>query len=115
MSNLASIESAPISPRMLSDGRISKLEELYEAASDLNFTPGWVPRAKPILWAEPRPELVAALWTYQRSQGGPRRGRPANRCLARGAPQSGNAKSRAWHQLRNHADISMRLSNDPAR
>jgi hypothetical protein len=37
MSNLASIESAPISPRMLSDGRISKLEELYEAASDLNF------------------------------------------------------------------------------
>ena len=53
MSNLASIESTPISPRMLSDGRISKLEDLYEAASDLNFTPGWVPRAKPILWGEP--------------------------------------------------------------
>ena len=55
---------------MLSDGRISKLEELYEAASDLNFTPGWVPRAKPILWAEPRPELVAALWTYHEAKAG---------------------------------------------
>ena len=51
MSNLASIESAPISPRMLSDGRISKLEELYEAA-------------------EPRPELVAALWTYHEAKAG---------------------------------------------
>ena len=70
MSNLASIESTPISPRMLSDGRISKLEDLYEAASDLNFTPGWVPRAKPILWAEPRPELVPAHWTYQEAKAG---------------------------------------------
>ena len=68
MSNLASIESTPISPRMLSDGRISKLEDLYEAASDLNFTPGWVPRAKPILWGEPRPELVPARWTYQEAK-----------------------------------------------
>ena len=43
MSNLASIESAPISPRMLSDGRISKLEDLYEAAAQLNFTPDGFP------------------------------------------------------------------------
>jgi len=70
MSDLASIESAPISPRTLSDGSISKLEDLYEAAADLNFTPGWVPRAKPILWAEPRPELVAAHWTYQEAKAG---------------------------------------------
>ena len=40
------------------------------AASDLNFTPGWVPRAKPILWAEPRPELLPAHWTYQEAKAG---------------------------------------------
>ena len=56
MSKLASFESAQFSPRTLREGRISKLQDLYEVASDVNFTPGWVPRAKPILRAEPRSE-----------------------------------------------------------
>ena len=24
----------------------------------MNFTPGWVPREKPILWSEPRPKYI---------------------------------------------------------
>jgi gentisate 1,2-dioxygenase len=70
MSKLASFESAQISPRTLRDGRISKLQDLYEAASDVNFTPGWVPRTNPILRAEPRPELVAAHWMYREGKAG---------------------------------------------
>ena len=70
MSNLSSIESAPIPPRTLSEGRISKLDDLYKAAADLNFTPGWIPREIPILWAEPRPKLVPAHWTYEEAKAG---------------------------------------------
>src|SRR4029077_9427090 len=114
MSKLASFKSAQISPRTLRDGRISKLQDLYEAASDVNFTPGWVPRTNPILRAEPRPVACRGTLDVPRRQGGPRCGRPADRRLAGGAPQPGYAKSRPRHQLRNHPDISMRLSNDPA-
>src|SRR6516162_10952366 len=70
MSKLASFESAQFSPRTLRKGRISKLQDLYEVASDVNFTPGWVPRAKPILRAEPRSEFVAAHWMYHEAKAG---------------------------------------------
>ena len=36
----------------------------------MNFTPGWVPRKKPILWGEPRPEFVPAHWTYEDAKAG---------------------------------------------
>ena len=42
---------------------IPTLETLYEAAGGVNFTPGWVPRKKPILWGEPRPEFMPAAAT----------------------------------------------------
>ena len=38
----------------LSGRDIPTLDALYEAAGGVNFTPGWVPRKKPILWGEPR-------------------------------------------------------------
>ena len=47
---------------------IPTLDALYEVAGDLNFTPGWVPRKKPILWNEPRPEFVPAHWTYEEAK-----------------------------------------------
>jgi len=91
MSNLASIESAPISPRMLSDGRISKLEDLYEAAAQLNFYPrmGSPREADSVGGASAR--VCPSTLDVPRSQGGPRCGWPADRRLARGAPQSGYA------------------------
>ena len=49
---------------------IPTLESLYEAAGGVNFTPGWVPRKKPILWGEPRPEFVPAHWTYEDAKAG---------------------------------------------
>ena len=39
----------------LSGREIPTLDSLYEAAAGVNFTPGWVPRKKRILWSEPRP------------------------------------------------------------
>ncbi len=49
----------------LSGRHIPTLSSLYEAAGGLNFTPGWVPRKKPILWGEPRPDFWPAHWTYE--------------------------------------------------
>ena len=46
------------------------LSALYEAAGELNFTPGWVPRPKPILWNEPRPEFYSAHWAYEDAKAG---------------------------------------------
>ena len=46
------------------------LSALYEAAGELNFTPGWVPRPKPILWNEPRPEFYPAHWAYEDAKAG---------------------------------------------
>jgi gentisate 1,2-dioxygenase len=70
MPNLATtVSSADLGP-ILSDRPILTLDTLYEAAALLNFTPGWIPRAKPILWAEPRPELLPAHWTYQQAKAG---------------------------------------------
>jgi gentisate 1,2-dioxygenase len=49
---------------------IPTLESLYEAAGAVNFTPGWIPRKKPILWKEPRSEFVPAHWTYEDAKAG---------------------------------------------
>ena len=54
----------------LSGRDIPNLESLYEAANGVNFTPGWVPRKKPILWSEPRPEYVPAHWGYEDAKAG---------------------------------------------
>ena len=53
-----SVANAP-PHRGLSGRDIPTLDSLYEAAGGVNFTPGWVPRKKPILWGEPRPEYRA--------------------------------------------------------
>jgi gentisate 1,2-dioxygenase len=42
----------------------SALETLNREASDLNLTPGWIPRKKPILWPQPRSEFAPAHWNY---------------------------------------------------
>jgi gentisate 1,2-dioxygenase len=44
---------------------VSPLETLNGEASDLNLTPGWVPRKKPSLWPQPRSEFVPAHWNYE--------------------------------------------------
>jgi gentisate 1,2-dioxygenase len=67
MSVAAAVGTAP---RSLSERDIPTLESLYEAAGGLNFTPGWVPRKKPILWGEPRPEFSPAHWTYEDAKAG---------------------------------------------
>lgn len=54
----------------LSNRDIPTLEALYEATGGINFTPGWVPRKKPILWGEPRPEFMPAHWTYEDAKAG---------------------------------------------
>ena len=64
----ASVATAAAPTRSLSDRDIPTLDALYEAAGGLNFTPGWVPRKKPILWNEPRPEFVPAHWTYEEAK-----------------------------------------------
>jgi gentisate 1,2-dioxygenase len=37
---------------------------LIERIADLNCTPGWIPRQQPLMWPEPRPELLPAHWSY---------------------------------------------------
>jgi gentisate 1,2-dioxygenase len=54
----------------LSGRDIPTLDTLYEAAGGLNFTPGWVPRKKPILWSEPRPVFIPAHWSYEDAKAG---------------------------------------------
>jgi gentisate 1,2-dioxygenase len=46
-------------------GEISTLDRLCEESARVNLTPGWVPRKKPILWSQPKPEFVPAHWTYE--------------------------------------------------
>ena len=46
-----SVAAVAAAPRSLSGRDIPTLESLYEAAGGVNFTPGWVPRKKPILGA----------------------------------------------------------------
>ena len=52
-----SIAAIATHTRSLSEREISTLELLYDAAGAVNFTPGWIPRNKPILWGEPRSEF----------------------------------------------------------
>ena len=66
--SVASVATAAAATRSLSDRDIPTLDALYEVAGALNFTPGWVPRKKPILWNEPRPEFVPARWTYEEAR-----------------------------------------------
>jgi len=49
---------------------VATLEALYEQAARVGFTPGWVPRKKPILWAEPKSEFVPAHWRWQDAKAG---------------------------------------------
>src|ERR671931_2252403 len=64
------ITSPSVSSPHLSGRDIPTLEALYEAAGGVNFTPGWVPRKKPILWSEPRPEYAPAHWSYEDAKAG---------------------------------------------
>jgi gentisate 1,2-dioxygenase len=41
------------------------LDAVYSEASNLNLTPGWLPRKKPILWPQPRPAFAPAHWDYE--------------------------------------------------
>jgi gentisate 1,2-dioxygenase len=43
---------------------VSALGTVNGEASDLNLTPSWVPRTKPISWLQPRSEFVPAHWSY---------------------------------------------------
>jgi hypothetical protein len=45
-----SVVAIPATRSGLSNSNISTLESLYGAADAVNFTPGWIPRNKPILW-----------------------------------------------------------------
>jgi gentisate 1,2-dioxygenase len=65
-----SVVAIPSTSRSLTDSNISTLESLYEAAGAVNFTPGWVPRSKPILWSEPRPHFMPAHWSYEDAKAG---------------------------------------------
>src|ERR1700674_5845066 len=65
-----SVAAVAAAPRSLSGRDMPTLESLYEAAGGVNFTPGWVPRKKPILWSEPRPEFMPAHWTYEDAKAG---------------------------------------------
>jgi gentisate 1,2-dioxygenase len=53
------------SPRILDELRsLPTLDSLVSAIGQRNMTPGWIKRAKPILWKEMRSEFVPAQWRY---------------------------------------------------
>jgi gentisate 1,2-dioxygenase len=64
------VSTASAVPPSLAGDRIRTLDELYAAAGALNLTPGWLPRRQPILWREPRPQLVPAHWSYDDAKAG---------------------------------------------
>jgi gentisate 1,2-dioxygenase len=43
---------------------IADQAKLIERIAGLNCTPGWIPRARPLMWPAPRPEMVPAHWRY---------------------------------------------------
>jgi gentisate 1,2-dioxygenase len=45
-------------------GGASMLDGLHAEASKLDLTPGWLPRERPILWAQPNSEFAPARWNY---------------------------------------------------
>ena len=65
-----SVFAMPTTPRGLAESDLSTLALLYEAAGAVNFTPGWIPRNKPILWPEPRPTFMPAHWSYDDAKAG---------------------------------------------
>ncbi|MBV9236919.1 MAG: cupin domain-containing protein [Xanthobacteraceae bacterium] len=65
-----SFVAIPSTPRSLTESNISTLESLYEAVDGANFTPGWIPRNKPVLWPEPRPQFLPAHWSYTDAKAG---------------------------------------------
>ena len=65
-----SVVAVPITRHGLLDADISTLQSLYAAADAMNFTPGWIPRNKPILWGEPQPEYMPAHWSYEDAKAG---------------------------------------------
>jgi gentisate 1,2-dioxygenase len=42
----------------------SMLDALHSEASNINLTPGWLPREKPIMWPQPKPEFAPGHWSY---------------------------------------------------
>jgi gentisate 1,2-dioxygenase len=68
---MSALTAAPLAsaPRQLT-ADIPTLDTLYEACGGYNFTPGWVPRKKPIMWGDPRPEFVPAHWRYEDAKAG---------------------------------------------
>jgi gentisate 1,2-dioxygenase len=65
-----SVVAMPTTPRGLAESDLSTLALLYDAAGAVNFTPGWIPRNKPVLWAEPRPQFTPAHWSYEDAKAG---------------------------------------------
>jgi gentisate 1,2-dioxygenase len=57
--------SAGLAVAQSSRGEIATLDALYEEAARIGLTPGWVPRPKPILWAQPKSEFAPAHWRWQ--------------------------------------------------
>jgi len=47
---------------------VATLDGLYAAADGINCSPGWIQRAKPILWAAPKSEYVPAHWRYDEAK-----------------------------------------------
>ena len=110
-----SVAAAAAARASLSGRDIPTLDSLYEAAGGVNFTPGWVPRKKPILWSEPRPEFVPAHWTYEDAKAGlDAAGRLIDVSLAerRNLVMRNPAPGR---RVRDQPHPGLRLSDDPAR
>ncbi len=57
------------SPRLLDELRsLPTLDQLVSAIGARNMTPGWIKRAKPILWHEMKSEFVPAQWRYSEAK-----------------------------------------------
>ena len=110
-----SVAAVAAAPKGLSGLDIPTLESLYEAAGGVNFTPGWVPRKKPILWSEPRPEFVPAHWTYEDAKAGLD---AAGRLIDVSLAERRNLVMRnptPQRRVRDEPHAGLRLSDDPAR
>jgi gentisate 1,2-dioxygenase len=53
-----------------SEHAIPDLDALYAQAARVGLTPGWVRRAKPILWSEPKSEYAPAHWRWEDAKAG---------------------------------------------
>ncbi|HEX9466034.1 MAG TPA: cupin domain-containing protein [Alphaproteobacteria bacterium] len=57
-----------VAERIESIRGVSTLDGLYEQVDQINVSPGWIQRPKPILWAEPKSEYVPAHWRYDQAK-----------------------------------------------